>query len=79
MVGISLKVPEPLAAQIDATARERGLSRSALVRQAIQVFLSDEQAKRPGSALALVADLVGSCEGPEDLSVSKEYMRGFGE
>ncbi|WP_250122469.1 DUF2281 domain-containing protein [Chroococcidiopsis sp. CCMEE 29] len=35
---------------------------------------------QPGiSALEAAGDLVGSVEGPEDLSTNAEYMQGFGE
>ncbi len=32
----------------------------------------------PGSALELAGDLVGSVEGPGDLSTNPKYMEGFG-
>ncbi len=79
MVGISLKMPEPLAAEVAAVAHRKGVSKSALIREAIETFLSGDEANHPRSALDLVADLVGACEGPEDLSVNKKYMEGFGE
>ncbi len=79
MVGISLKMPESLAARIAAVADRRGLSKSALIREAVKRFLSEDEAEHPGSALSLVSDLVGTCEGPEDLSINKRYMDGFGE
>jgi Arc/MetJ-type ribon-helix-helix transcriptional regulator len=34
---------------------------------------------RPGSALETMGDLVGSLEGPGDLSTNPAYMEGFGE
>ena len=79
MVGISLKIPEPLAAEVAAAAHRGGVSKSALIREAIEAFLHRDEAFRPRSALSLVADLVGACEGPEDLSVNRKYMEGFGE
>ena len=74
----SLKVPEPLAAEIAAVARRRGISKSALIREAVRTFLSTEQAE-PRSALDRTHDLVGAFEGPEDLSTNPEYVKGFGE
>ena len=79
MTGISLKMPESLAAEVAAVAHRKGVSKSALIREAIERFLSGDEAKHPRSALDLVADLAGACEGPEDLSVNKKYMEGFGE
>ena len=78
MITTSLKVPEPLAAEIAAVARRRGISKSALIREAVRTFLSTEQAE-PRSALDRMHDLVGAFEGPEDLSTNPEYMKGFGE
>lgn len=79
MVGISLKMPEPLAEEVAAVAHRRGMSISALIREAVEAFLGGDAAVRPKSALDLVGDLVGSCEGPADLSTNKEYMEGFGQ
>ncbi len=79
MVAVSLKMPEPLAAEVAAVAHRKGVSKSALIREAIETFLSGDEVNHPRSALDLVADLVGACEGPEDLSVNKKYMEGFGE
>ena len=78
MATVSLKMPEPLAAEVAAVARRRGVSKSALIREAIETFLSTDEVARPKSALDLVADLAGSCEGPEDLSTNPKYMEGFG-
>lgn len=33
----------------------------------------------PGSALELAGDLVGSVEGPRDLSTNPKYLEGFGQ
>ena len=79
MVGISLKMPEALAAEVAAVAHRKGVSKSALIREAFETFLSGDEAVRPRSALGLVADLVGSCEGPAGLSTNKKYMEGFGK
>ena len=78
MVPVSLKMPAQLAAQVRAAARERGLSKSALIREAIETYLSDHAPPVP-SALDMAADLVGAWEGPPDLSTNRKYMEGFGE
>ena len=38
-----------------------------------------EQTKRNVSASELAGDLIGSVEGPEDLSTNKKHMRGYGK
>ena len=79
MVGISLKMPETLAAEVSAAARYRGVGKSALIREAIETFLRREDAIRSRSALSLVADLAGACEGPGDLSGNTKHREGLGE
>ena len=72
-------MPEALAAEVAAVARRKGVSKSALIREAIETYLIADEAARPRSALDLVADLIGSCEGPADLSTNKKYMECVGE
>ena len=79
MTGVSLKMPESLAAEVAAVAHRRGVSKSALIREAIETFLTGDEANHPSSALDLARDLAGAFEGPADLSVNKDYMQGFGE
>ena len=75
---ISLKVPEPLAIRLEETARQKGVSKSALIRDALEAYLQTDGAERPESAVSQVADLAGTLSGPEDLSVNKDYLRDFG-
>jgi Arc/MetJ-type ribon-helix-helix transcriptional regulator len=77
MKTISLRLPESLDTQLTAAARQRGITRSALVREALQVYLSGGGAAEP-SAYDLVSDLLGSVEGPGDLSTDKARMEGYG-
>ena len=75
---VSLKVPDPLAAELAATARRKGMSKSALIREALTAYLGRLETERPGSALSRVADLEGILCGPEDLSASQDYLQEFG-
>ena len=75
---ISLKVPEPLATRLADTARQKGVSKSALIRAALEAYLQMDGTRRPESALSQVTDLAGMLSGPEDLSVHKDYLRDFG-
>lgn len=79
MTPISLKMPRRLALEVSEAARRRGVSRSALIREALETFLQAERADEAGSALSLATDLAGAFSGPADLSVNRGYMRGFGE
>ena len=75
---ISLKVPETLAIRLEDTARQRGVSKSALVRSALEAYLQADRVEHPESVLSRTADLVGVLSGPGDLSVNKDYLRDFG-
>jgi metal-responsive CopG/Arc/MetJ family transcriptional regulator len=77
MSTVSLKMPDELATRLAAAARSRGMTRSAVIRDALESYLrSDDAAK--GSAADLVTDLIGVVEGPRDLSERSERMKGFG-
>lgn len=78
MNNISLKVPEPLAIRLEDAARKKGVSKSALIRDALEVYLQADRAERAESALSQVADLAGTLSGPEDLSVNKDSLQNFG-
>ena len=75
---ISLKVPGSLALRLENEARQRGLSKSAVIRDALEEYLQTTSAENSGSALALAADLAGVLSGPEDLSCNKDHLRDFG-
>lgn len=75
---VSLKVPDSLAAAITETARRKGVSKSALIREALTVYLRTQKTDQSGSALSQLADLQGILCGPEDLSVNRDYLEKFG-
>lgn len=78
MKTLSFKLPESVLEKLDAAARERGESRSALLREAIETVLSGGVRVQNGSCLDLAKDLAGSVKGPEDLSCNKGRMEGYG-
>ena len=75
---LSLKLPEALLAQITSMAKERGESRSALVREAIETFIAVDNRPQGVNCLDLARDLVGSVKGPVDLSFNKKHLHGYG-
>jgi hypothetical protein len=80
MKTLSLKLPPRLRSRLERAAKQRGQSKSEVVRAALEQFLNDERAgKGPLSALELAGDLVGCVEGPGDLSTNPRYMEGFGQ
>ena len=78
MKTVSLKVSEPLEVELTAMARERGMSKSALIREALELYMRLSGHEQPGSALSLVTDLAGALAGPDDLSVNEGYLQEFG-
>jgi len=71
----SLKLPPDLDALIQKVADERHVSYSHLVREAVVAYLANPSA----SAAAAAGDLVGSLDGPSDLSTADRHFAGFGE
>jgi predicted transcriptional regulator len=79
MKTLSLKLPESLLEKLDSTARKRGESRSALLREAIETVIEGESHIRTGSCLDLAKDLAGCVNGPKDLSFNKRRMDSYGK
>ena len=77
MKTLTVRLPEPLVADIEAESRERKLSKSDVVRERLQRARGPATRKRPLEALA---DLIGSVDGlPADLSERrKRYLEATG-
>src|SRR5258708_39253686 len=58
---VSFKLPPALDARLTAFARRRGMTRSAVVRAAVEALENDES---HGSVTKAAIDLVGSLSGP---------------
>ena len=70
MKTITIRLPEPMAAEIEAESAERGISKSDVVRERL------ESARKPkrSAALESIADLIGSVDiGPPDMSARTDY------
>ena len=78
MPTITLKLPDGLAARVSATVRRRGMTISALVREALEHRLGGEKRDRTRSCLDLAADLAGALTGPADLSSNARHLKGYG-
>ncbi len=79
MKTLSLKLPDELDIRVGAVAKQRGSSKSEVVRSALEAYLAGEAARHFGSALDLAGDLVGALEGPVDLSFHEKHGRGYSE
>jgi hypothetical protein len=74
MKAITVRLPEPLIADIEVESRGRKISKSDVVRERLQ------RARRPVAPLESIADLIGSVDGlPPDLSArTKHYLGATG-
>lgn len=78
MKTLTVRLPEPLAAAIEAESRGRKISKSDVVRERLQ--LASGTARAAAAPPQAIADLVGSVGGlPADLSARKKrYLRATG-
>lgn len=78
MKTLTVRLPEPLAAAIEAESRGRRISKSDVVRERLQ--LASPTPRRAGGPPEAIADLIGSVDGlPADLSARKKrYLRSTG-
>jgi hypothetical protein len=78
-VSVTVRLPRPLVAGIDAESRSRGISRSDVIRERLERNAAEDSGPDP---LASIRDLIGSVDtGPPDLSSRKKhYLKvwGFG-
>lgn len=78
MKTLTVRLPEALAAEIEAESRTRGLSKSDVVRERLE---RARKATELPPALEDIADLIGSVDDdlPADLSARKKhYLRLWG-
>jgi hypothetical protein len=75
---ISVKIPRPLAARLGAAVHARQTSQSAIVREALEGHLASVPLGSAGTVLDLARDLIGSVDGPADLSTNKKRLRRYG-
>jgi hypothetical protein len=76
---LTVRLPDSLAAEIEAESRRRGVSKSDIVRERLE--RAPTGAAEPNPASYDIADLIGSVDGlPADLSARKKhYLRlGYG-
>ncbi len=79
MKTVSIKLQPELDRELSAAAKARGTTKSDLVRDMLKIYLASAGGPQPGSCLERWGSLVGSVEGPEDLSTNKQYMADFGK
>lgn len=77
MKTLTVRLPESLAAEIEAESRRRKLTKSDIVRERLERAAAVAE---PGAPPYDIADLIGSVDGlPADLSARKKhYLRATG-
>lgn len=77
MKSLTVRLPEPLVADIEAESRGRRISKSDVVRERLE---RAPRKRRRTASLDAIADLIGSVDGlPTDLtSRKKKYLRASG-
>jgi len=74
---LTVRLPEPLVADIEAESRGRKISKSDVVRERLE---RPARQRRRTASLNAIADLIGSVDGlPADLTTrKKEYLHATG-
>ena len=71
---VSVRIPEYLDEQLTRISKQRRVSRSIILREAIGAYL----AKSDNSLSQQASHLAGSLYGPKNLSTSSEHMAEYG-
>jgi hypothetical protein len=75
MDAMSIKLPRSLSARVSQVARRRNVTRTQVVREALELYVRDEGAPRAGR----LDDLKGCLKGlPRDLSTNAKHLKGYG-
>ena len=79
MERINVRVDERLKQELEAEARERGVSPSDIVRQALEEHMRQRTPYTNCRDLAERLGVLGSAKGlPRDLSTNPKHLEGFG-
>ena len=80
MERINVRVESKLKKQLEAEAREKGVSPSEIVRQVLEEHIKQRTPRENCRQLAERLGILGSAKGlPTDLSTNPAHMEGFGE
>ena len=79
MKTVTLKLPEVVDLKITSLAQKRGVTRSEIVREALAEYIARGPEEKTGSMLDLTKDIIGTVDGPSDLSTNKSHMENYGQ
>jgi len=78
---LTCKLPSALDNRLTALAKRRGVSKSVLVREAIETKLAEEASalRRPANLIEALGESVGSISsGKRDLARNKKHLQSYG-
>ena len=76
MESLTIKLPRQLSARVTRLAKRRHLSRSALVREALELLTADQHGE---TFIDRVSQHIGSGHDlPADLLTNPKHMKGYG-
>jgi len=75
---ITVKLSRQLASRLSAKAKQGRSTQSAVVRAALERYLTDDADQHEPSFLQMAQDLAGCLEGPPALSSDKRRLQGYG-
>jgi hypothetical protein len=79
MTTISVKIPESLKLRMESESNRRGLSKSRLIREALERAFATKKAAAGVTVFDLTKDLCGAVTGgPSDLSSNPKHLDGYG-
>jgi predicted transcriptional regulator len=76
---LTLKIPDVIKEKLKTYSRRKGLSRSEIVRKALNEYFEKDDFKDEGSFYDLAKDLAGSVKEASDLSTNKKHFSGYGQ
>jgi hypothetical protein len=80
MRNLSFKLPDALHKRLVQAAKSQRLSKSKVVRLALETYLARQPRTMPLTIGDLIGDLAGSCrDGRSDLATNPKYMEDFGK
>jgi hypothetical protein len=79
MKTLSLELPDKVATRLGALAKRQNKTSADLAKALIEDFLGKHNGHHQKTTCGqLAGNLIGSLEGPGDLSYNKNHMEGFG-
>ena len=77
MESLTIKLPRPLSARVTRLAKRRRVSRSALVREALELLTADEG--KGETFVDRISQYVGAGDDvPADILTNPKYLKGYG-